>query len=420
MNPMHTERLLAYLAYFEHLVQQPPNRWEGFSLHCREERSFALRFQLALVCCALGAICLHPDLTPANQERCRAAMVALIERMMQRRVWAFWALEAERRGLDPDPLRYANASYRGLLAMMIGLFEVVGGDERFDEPFVMFWNSGAKFPYTHRSLVELLAQQMRESTHHGIERWPGWVYLADMGPILWATTFHDLVHGSDYATANQLWLNFLQRRVVRRGLQIWGRTIFHAMIRSFSSPGISMVIPFGMRFTDVWTLVFLSVVEPELTQKYVPALWRRIRQLRLPRGPARNHRGGRMDGSLMFLPTPSLWRSQELADQHLATALAYVLAVQQAEPARASALLACLDTHGQPLETEGYRYYRAGIAPIGTTAMVAFGEAGGLLALRERIAALAHAHTTHPHSTASMVDTSRQPREQTVERRVYG
>src|SRR5262245_47791295 len=136
---MLNDRLNAYLTYFEQLATQPPNRWEGYYITAREDMNFGLRFQIAFPCYALAALCLHPDAEPDDQERCRTAMAALISRMLQRRVWAYWGRWADRIGISADPVIEANIQYSGHLAMMIGAYEAVGGDLRYDEGFTLLW-----------------------------------------------------------------------------------------------------------------------------------------------------------------------------------------------------------------------------------------------------------------------------------------
>jgi hypothetical protein len=382
---MQNERLLAYLAYFEHLAQQPQNRWEGFALDRNEDRQFGLRFQIALACYALGSLSLHPQMAPPEQERCRVAMASLIERMLQRRVWAYWSLAAERRGSDPDPLRRANASYSSHLAMMIGLFEAVGGDGRFDEPFTLFWNSQEQFEYTHSSLVETIVNQLAPPTHHGLERWTGRVHLVDMGAVLWATTLHDIVHNSVYATKTRPWLEVLQRRMVRRGPRLGQRSIFRAI--SVAPPFLQthIPLPFGLRFADAWMLSCLAVLEPDLASQLAPALFRRVRRIRRPRGKQETE----PVKPQAFLPSASLYRSHELAAPPSTTALTYLLAVQMGETSLAAELLAYADAHFAPTEQDGRRFYQAGLAPVCTTAIIALGEAGGFLPLQEQVGRLA-------------------------------
>src|SRR5262245_38347463 len=153
---MLNDRLRAYLTYFEQLATQPPNRWEGYYLTPREDMNFGLRFQVAFPCYALAALCLHPTAAPEDQERCRGAMSALIGRMLQRRVWAYWGLAAERGGIIVDPVAQAHFQYSGHLAMMIGAYGAAGGDQRYDEGFTLLWRSDSRFDYTHATLVEAL------------------------------------------------------------------------------------------------------------------------------------------------------------------------------------------------------------------------------------------------------------------------
>lgn len=401
---MLQQRLHAYLTYFEHLATQPPNQWQGFYLTQREAAGFGLRHQLAFPCYALAALCLHPQAGPAEQERCRTAMAALIDRMLQRRVWAYWAVRAEQSDrLLTDPALEGNCQYSGHLAMMLGVYRAAGGDARYDEPFTLFWSHEQRFGYTHTKLVETLWRQMNSSAHHGIEDEPGEVSVAAMNQVLWATALHDALCGSTYATANAQWLAFLREQLVAAP-GLFGRSIFvpcyTARKRWFG--------PAGQSFIDAWTLALLNQLAPEMTQELAPRLLATIRHIAATGdAPPR-----------AYVPAASKWQKQELADPTIATGFGCLLAVELEDEALAAALRNYADQHFAPLEQDGQRCYTGGLSAPYTTALFALSEADGLRALGEvlrRAAAATEQEPVEPESSQPAAEAEEQPEEHPTE-----
>lgn len=369
-------RLTAYLNYFESLATQPANRWDGFYTTPYEERQLALRFQIAFACMALGALCLRFDGNTQAQDRCRAAMVLLIERMMQRRVWAYWAIEAERHGLSPDPIKKGNIQYSGLLASMIGVFEAVGGDNRYDENFTLLWTSNEQFEYSHHTLVETIWNQMDYNSHNGVESEPGRVYTSHMNGALLANALHDALHGSQYATANADWLDFVQRRLLLHGPRLAGRGVFGTVYMTATRLPVTV----GLNFVDAWTLAFLAVLEPDLARKHSARFLRGVRyQSGSPSPEATPTTTSTTTDTQAYVPTASVWQSREQADLALTNGFAYLLAVHLDDTELADALLNYADATLQPVEVEGKRHYDKSLAVPFATALFALGEAGGLI-----------------------------------------
>lgn len=355
-------RLSGYLGYFADLLLQPPNRWDGFYIPAQETSGFGLRYQLAFACYALAALALHPQASPAERERCQQAMSASIERMLQRRVWAYRAIQAEQAGIVPDPIAYTNSTYSCHLAMMIGLYEAVGGDARYDEPFRLRWSYDQNFAYTHSTLVESLRQQMRSSPHHGIESTPGVVALSAMQHALWANALHDRLHGSDYAAANGPWLEFVQQQLVRPpGL------LDSSIFLPLYAKRRGLFAPAGMNVVDAWSLAFLQPFAPEMVQSLAPRFFKTVRYT--SRSEAEPYAS---------VPAPRKWQKREIADASIANGFGYLLAVQLGEEELAAALLRYADLHFKLLEHGEQHCYSGGLSTVYTTALFALGEAGSL------------------------------------------
>jgi hypothetical protein len=362
---MLNERLEGYLCYFERLALQPQNHWEGFYITPLEDAHFGLRFQLAFPCYALAAICLHPNADDKTQDRCREAMSALIDRMLQRRVWAYQAVRAEQAGTSPDPVAEGNAQYSGHLAMMLGVYRAAGGDARYNEPFSFRWSPDNYFTYTHTTLVEVLWQQMTSSEHGGIECIPGQVSTTAMVHVLWALALHDATHGSTFAEANAAWLAFMRQRLIRRGPRLPGQRVF----RPYTLRRGLGLAPRGKHFVDAWILALLACLDPETTSELAPRFLRAIRYV------SSTIKEGNPQA---YVPSARMWSSREVADEATATGFGYVLASERDDESLAAALRAYANQQLDPVNEEGTYFYRGGVAAPYTTALFALGEAGGL------------------------------------------
>lgn len=365
---MLNERLSAYLNYFEDLAVQPPNRWDGFYLTQHENRNFALRVQIAFASYALAVLALHPDADAHERARCHVAMEQLLERMIQRRVWAFSAIEAERHGLNTDPISRGNVPYSGHLTMMIGAFEAAFSDYRYDDTFTFLWTNDEQFAYSHHSIAYGLFEQMDANPHHGIDSEPGRTHMVHMNPVLWAFALHDGLHDSEYMLVYDQWLEFVQRRMLLHGPRIQGRGVFSSLYMS----GPRMPVSTGFNFVDAYTLAFLAPLKPELTEQLVPRFLKAIR---------RNL--GKSSQSEAFVPSSSTWRSMEVSDEAVTTGFACLLATHLENHSLATELLNYADNQLLPVERDGKRYYNGGLAEPFTTALFAISEAGGFAALRD-------------------------------------
>lgn len=355
---MLPERLAGYLRYIESIAQQPPNHWNGFYVTQLEHMAFGLRFQLAFASYALAALARHPAVSFDEQARARDALAALITRMQQRRVWAYWAIRAAQYDLTTDPVAHGNAEYSAHLAMMLGAYRAAGGDDRFDEPFGLRWAPEEYYSYSHHSLIETLAQQMRATPMHAVESTPEEIRVTCMCFVLWALRLYDQQHNTTYAALGDEWLAFVQKRLLARAPRLLSPSVFiptyQRRPRILSSAGMSVV--------DAQVLAALHPLYPDFTTPLVERFLRNIRH----------------DNGHAYVPTNQTWERREVSDQTLATAFAYLLAVELDDHDLANALLAYTDATFAPTDNQDQRSYTGGLSALYTTAVVALGEAGGL------------------------------------------
>lgn len=351
MNDTAPRELRAYLTTFERLALQPRDEWRGFFVPRSENMNFGLRFQLAFSCYAAGAIA---HALPAERDRCLAIMAALIERMIDQRAWSYWA----RATGSHDPVGWANIQYSGHLSHMLGLYELLGGDNRWDQPFTFSCNDRS-VAYTHTTLAAALHDQMIANRYHGIDCEPGNTFVACTDHALWSNVLHDRLHGTQFAAANDLWLDFVQRRLTFGGPRVAGRGAFSAIYMT----KLNIAAPLGLNFMDSWSLALLHPIAPALARKLADRLWPRLHWL---------------DRATACLPSARIWTRMEGSDTAVNTGFAYLLAVELGDHDRASALKRFAETHLQPSERDGARAFFGGLAAPYTTALIAVGAAGGL------------------------------------------
>lgn len=120
---------------------------------------------------------------------------------------------------DPDPVRangHCNVMYKGYLSVLVGLYGYISGDDKYDHPFKITYDDSTSFEYDATRLTELIANQFY-STPSGLScevtKAFGWCNnVAGMGLRL-----HDIMHGTDHATAYYEFLPFLRKNYMVGG-----------------------------------------------------------------------------------------------------------------------------------------------------------------------------------------------------------
>ena len=158
------------LGHVRHIIdsaRQLPGDWRY--MEPRTPLSFdAYQFQLAFMSYALAVV--QMNYTPAYKELYKDAQLRLIEKIVRRDVWAptwvevvempYYSKYLEAGKEWRDPVREKNIMYSGHLLQMIGLYEVLYHDLRFDKPdsivFELPGLDGFKNTYNHHSLAQLI------------------------------------------------------------------------------------------------------------------------------------------------------------------------------------------------------------------------------------------------------------------------
>ncbi len=283
---------LGHMNYLHSALSQPLGSWEGFYVPQSSSMNFALRYQLAFATYAVAAL---SQQTPAYRAPYAEAMRGAIEKMLDGAAWNYWRagspvgdggnianaassghiavlVSPHQRlpaGPPSDPVRQDNVQYSGHLSAMLGLYEKVTGDKRYDRPFdLQDWASGTAYSYTHQEVAERIYLQMRENRFGGVCCEQGLAYVPCNNYSLASNTLHDLLHGTDYSLANPGWLRTVRDKMVLKGPPVRG-TFGVNYVKD-----LGVAAPVAFNFTDAWGLAFMLPFDRPLVRK----LYRRFRK----------------------------------------------------------------------------------------------------------------------------------------------
>ncbi|MDB5082391.1 MAG: hypothetical protein JWP00_4315 [Chloroflexi bacterium] len=393
---------LGHLKYLAGLAAQPAGSWNGFYRTPVEGMNFGLRFQIAFSGYALFGLA---RLTPAYRAVYTTGLAALIEKMAHPDTWAYWFRGAARSlaqagaetkpagslrtalefthsrlglgGAIPlDPCQQGNIQYSAHLASLLGFYEMLSGDDRFDQEGLTLTaqanGQSFSFKYTHTSLAERIHQQMQDSHFGGACCEPGRAYAACNNHACISNLLHDRLHGTHLAEVNLRWAEWIKNRMLTGGMK--GGLPLPApngLLSVAYMPDLHLPIPVSFNLTDAWGLSFMAAWDPDTASKIYP----RFRK-RLKKGPHNS----------LYLGSVRPNESAEISSVGLNTAFAAVFAREMGDRATFERLLAWADQQLDSATGEnGECYYQAKPAAY-ITALLALAQAlpgggGGLRSL---------------------------------------
>lgn len=214
---MLDDKTHGHLHHIVNLSRQLPGDWSDMGPYDpSQEGDDAYRYQLAYMTYAL-ALAQHQH-TPAWRELWRDTMSRLIAKMMRWEVWGYWELTSRgSKVLDPDltklgegwidPVVRQNVMYSGHLLMMLGLYEMLYRDGRYDREGALtfqfrpvFRGLGPEdFPYDHGKLTRSIFKEFERNDFLGCECEPNAIFVyCNQFPML-GFKHYDLTHGTDFA-----------------------------------------------------------------------------------------------------------------------------------------------------------------------------------------------------------------------------
>ncbi len=164
---------------------------------------------------------------PACSEIIKPRIDRLIQKMLDRQVWTYWAntsqgvelLEPKMNKPYPeqhDPVADQNIMYSGHLGMMIASYEMLYRDMKWSQPgsIVFNWSDTEKYIYDNYSLQKVMYDQMLNNSYHGIECEPNAVFPeCNQHPII-SFMLYDYVHKTNLADVRNLFLDFFLKRMM--------------------------------------------------------------------------------------------------------------------------------------------------------------------------------------------------------------
>ena len=367
---------LGYLNYLHSILAQPLGSWEGFYQPLSPSMNFALRYQLAFGAYAVAALAQQ---TPAYRAPYVEALRGAIDKMLDVAAWGYWRapsvadeptsaltgsghvavlLSPHRRGPagpPSDPIVRDNLQYSGHLGTMLGLYEKLSGDDRYDRPFTLHDpESGVSYTYTHGEVAGRIHAQMIENPFGGVCCESGMAYVSCNNHALASNALHDAVHGTGYSLANARWLEWVGKRMVLRGPAVRG-VFGTAYMKDFH-----VTTPVAFNFTDAWGLALMRPFAGDMVRKQYRRFRRKI---------------SRPDSGGAYLDSSPVSEKMEISDVPINTGFALIAARGVGDKAMARALQGyATDTFGGGWD--GSRYFMKG-APrtLHATALYALASA---------------------------------------------
>lgn len=162
------------------------------------------------------AVAMAAERTPAYREIYQRTMDSFIQRLIDKQSWWDWT-----EGLDgndgsvipysPDPIAPANIMYSGYFNSVLGLYELVTNDHRYDDDFTLVYNDTLRFTYNHTSITEAIYRQMRENRYgcYGVPCETHSVfYICNMLGSS-GLRLYDEAHGTSYSKVVEDWLGWV-------------------------------------------------------------------------------------------------------------------------------------------------------------------------------------------------------------------
>jgi hypothetical protein len=266
---------MGQLRYFLALADEPVPDFSALTGDGPGESAY--RYSIAFMTYFLALEQYHK--LPACPEIIRPRLERLIEKMIAKPTWEYWAVIS--RGLphlEPrldrpypeshDPVADQNIMYSGHLGHMIGLLEMLYRDLKWDKPgsIVFAWSDSEKYVYDNNSLNRVMYEQMHNNPWHGIACEPNAVFPScNQHPIL-SFMLYDAVHGTRLADAREEFLeSALAEKLVNQKSRHFGG--YYLVKQDLTVGGVAPAVSPSM---DGWAGTFMHAWQPELIERMYP------------------------------------------------------------------------------------------------------------------------------------------------------
>lgn len=194
----HTAEDLAHLRYALDLALQPLDSFEGFT-RIDQFREAATRYQLNAL--SYGLSMSQFTRTPAFSGYLAEAQRNAIEKMLDRRVWGYWALENAwgNLDLDRDPVaNRENIMLTGFHGLMVGMYAALN-DDRYSRAGALTyrWSDDVGYPTDHGGLAASIHRNVEASPYGLFPCEPNWIYTVCNTFGMNTLISHDRLRGTD-------------------------------------------------------------------------------------------------------------------------------------------------------------------------------------------------------------------------------
>jgi len=120
---------------------------------------------------------------------------------------------------DPDPVRgngACNLMYKGYLNLVISFYNYITGDGTYDEDFKVRFDADTVYTYNHRSLNELIANQLRANISGlGCEVMKVYPWCNNLTGM--AQRLYDIMHGTNLTSSYEGWKRYYRENLLVNG-----------------------------------------------------------------------------------------------------------------------------------------------------------------------------------------------------------
>lgn len=178
---------------------QPDDGLDGLDWGEQFHSGTQLRYQLNALCWALSMYAVN--FVPNAPHQVEAALIKLVEKHTDLRVWSYWRTLNLLGNFDsnPDPIVRDNIMFSAFFGDVLNIFEAATGSTRFDEPgsLTFVWKDGRTFEYDHHSIAAAVEKNFQRSKLGFFPCEPGWSFT--VCNIMGAQSLrgHDTIHGTN-------------------------------------------------------------------------------------------------------------------------------------------------------------------------------------------------------------------------------
>ncbi len=236
---------------------------------------------------------------PACPEIIQPRMDRLNRKMLLKPVWEFWAEVSQGLpNLEPklnkpypeerDPVAKRNIMYSGHVGQMLGLYQMLYRDLKWDKPgsIVFKWSDDEKFIYDAHSLNKVMYEQMKHHPAHCIECEPNACFPeCNQHPIL-SFMLHDGLHGTNFFDASEEFMNFFLEKqmihprthetamlyLIKQDLTLSNQNPHYKnALDLIVTPAVSLgIVSIDSASADGWTGAFMHAWQPEYIERNYP------------------------------------------------------------------------------------------------------------------------------------------------------